>query len=188
MDIYFLGLTSVRLRGKKTTLVVDPFDKETTGIAFEQTQADAVLQTEESPKASLTKVRDYRVVINGPGEYEVGGASILGIPIGNVTTYYIKMDGIALLHLGKCERPLTDAEIERYPSIDVVFAPVNRTSANFIAKLEPKIVVPINFTQKSNDAVVSFLSELGKGGIKPQPKLSISKEKLPAEVEAVWLH
>lgn len=193
MDIYFLGLTAVRLRGKKTTLVVDPFNREKTGtlpvgrrVKFDKTEADAVLLTSKNAReTSLSQVQNYRVIVDGPGEYEVGGVSIIGLPVGETTTYYIKMDGVALLHLGALQKPLSESEFEKYPNIDVVFVPASlgKDAADMVAKLEPKVVVPIHF----DDNLTLFLKELGKSDVKPQSRLSITKDKLPQELEVAWL-
>ena len=199
MDIYFLGLSAIRLKGKKTALVIDPFNKEKTGIPFSKTIADAVLLTSQTVYTSTEGVEGFRVQASGPGEYEVGGVSIMGIKAGGVTTYYIKMDGVALLHLGQLKKPLTDSEFDKYPGIDVVFVPVGggssisgKEAAAMIAKLEPKVVVPTYFktdakTKLELDGIEPFLKEIGKEEIKPQPKLSLAKEKLPQELEVVWL-
>lgn len=186
MDIYFLGLTAVRLRGRKTALVIDPFDREKSGIKFEKTEADAVLLTSKNAReTSVSQVQNFRVVIDGPGEYEVGGVSIVGLPVGELTTYYIKMDGIALLHLGALQKPPSESEFEKYPNIDVVFVPVSlgKEAADMVAKLEPKVVIPIHFEENP----AAFLKELGKEEMKPQSKLSLTKDKLPQELEVVWL-
>lgn len=182
MDIYFLGFTAVRLRGKKTSIVIDPFDKEKTGIKFEKTEADAVLLTaKNSPQMSIQQIANSRVVIDGPGEYEVGGVSIVGIAASGLTTYYIKMDGIALLHPGALQKKLSENELDRYPNVDIFFAPPE--GADMVSKLEPKVVIPINF----GDNISRLLKELGKEGTKPATKLSITKDKLPAELEVVVL-
>ena len=185
MDIYFLGFTAVRIRGKRASLVIDPFSKETTGAKFERTEADAILvSTKNSSRTSLVQVSNARVVIDGPGEYEVGGVTILGIPIGNVTTYVIKIDGITGLHLGDITRVLSDSEIEKYPSTDILFVSVGKETPDVIAKLEPKIVIPMEFT---SETLALFLKELGKEGVRRQSKLTITKEKLPSELEVVVL-
>lgn len=192
MDIYFLGLTALRLKGKKTTLVVDPFTKESAKIIpggrqvkFEATEADGVLITSKHVShISADQVNNYRVVIDGPGEYELGGATIVGIPVFDQTTYYVKMDGINLLHLGGLRQSFTDSDLDKFPSIDILFIAVTKEAADIIAKLEPKIVIPLHFDEA---ALALFLKAIGKEGIKPISKLTITKEKLPSEMEVVVL-
>src|SRR5258708_559462 len=120
MDITYLGLSSLRLKGKKTTIIVDPFEKQKAGISFESTEADGVVHT--SKKASYLGsegVKDFRVVIDGPGEYEVGGVGVVGMAMGGITTYYIKIDGIALLVFGALLKKPTDTEVEKFPPVDI---------------------------------------------------------------------
>ena len=184
MDIYFFGLTAVRIRGKKTAIVLDPFSKEKAGKRFEKTEADAILLTSKNTSTtSLDQIENYRVVIDGPGEYEVGGVSINGISMGNATIYAIKMDGIVLLHLGKHDKAFSDSQIEKLPAADIVFTPASKEIADTLAKLEPKIIIPMY----EDGALESFLKEIGKDSIKPQSKLTVTREKLPAEMEVVVL-
>lgn len=175
MDIYFLGQTSVRLKGKKATIVIDCLNKKETG--------DAVLFTKKNIlDSSSYEIGNFRVVIDGPGEYEVGNVGIVGIPINSILAYYIKIDGLTLLHLGTITKVLSDKDIEKLSNADIVF--VRKEAVQLVTKLEPKIVVPIDFNE---DTINLFLKEMGKEEIKPQTKLSITKEKLPSEMEVVWL-
>lgn len=184
MDIYFYGLTAVRIRGKKTAVVIDPFSKEKTGKKFEKVETDAVLLTaKNSPMTSLDQIQNYRVVIDGPGEYEVGGVAIIGIGVSDSTVYALKMDGIVLLHLGKLDISLSDSQIDKLPAADIVFATVGNEMPDIIAKLEPKIIIPMYET----GALGGFLKGIGKEGLKPQAKLTITREKLPGEMEVVVL-
>jgi len=204
MDIAYFGLSSVRLRGKKTTLVIDPFVKEKAGISFETTPADGVLLTSRQKTfLGVGGVKDFRVVIDGAGEYEIGGVSIIGVAAGEGTTYIIKMDGITFLHLGLLGKQLTEQQIDKYPSIDILFVPVGGTEAgtvsakeatDLVAKLEPKLIIPIGFKRKDDTKlslpmapVADFLKEMGKETIAGQSKLTITKEKLPAEPEVIVL-
>jgi L-ascorbate metabolism protein UlaG (beta-lactamase superfamily) len=199
MEISFLGLSALLLQGKKTTLLTDPFEKEKTGIPFGKKEADAILLTVRDAYTSTREVEGFHVLVDGPGEYEVGGISIIGVRGGGITTYCIKMDGITLLDLGPLRKTLTDSEFERYPNIDILFVPVGgRGSINgkdavaMVTKLEPKVVIPIYFQTSEKeklplDGAETFLREMGREGVKPQTKLSLTREKLPAELEVVWL-
>lgn len=61
--------------------------------------------------------------------------------------------------------------------------------------IEPDIVIPMHFgrtdiDQKKFGSLASyhvFLKEIGKEGIVEQPKLVITKDKLPAEMQVVVL-
>ena len=176
MDIYFSDETSIRLKGKKTALVIDPTST---------VEADAILLTQKNLSyVKLDKVKNARVTIAGSGEYEIGGVAIVGVKVGETTTYYVKMDGVALVHLGGITAPLSDSEIDKYPSVDVLFVPVIKGIAEMVTKFEAKVVVPIKY---ENASLTEFFKEMGKDAVNTQPKLSISREKLPAELEIVAL-
>src|SRR3990167_7003347 len=130
MDIYFSDETSIRLKGKKTALVIDPTST---------VEADAILLTQKNLSyVKLDKVKNARVTIAGSGEYEIGGVAIVGVKVGETTTYYVKMDGVALVHLGGITAPLSDSEIDKYPSVDVLFVPVIKGIAEMVTKFEAK--------------------------------------------------
>lgn len=200
MDIYPLGLTSFRLKGKKTTIVIDPFDPTKTGLKTEKVEADAVLLSEKkNPYTSLDSVSNYRVVLDGAGEYEVGGVSIYGTTCDDSTVFTVKIDNVTILHLGKIKKMPNDTFIENASGADVVLVPVGghehsinaKDAAALIAKLEASIVIPMFFAQPKSaielDDVSLFLNEIGKSDTTAQSKLSITKEKVPTELQVVYL-
>ncbi len=60
---------------------------------------------------------------------------------------------------------------------------------------EPKIVIPMHYNTKLHNqkifpdfsGVDVFLKEMGKEDTKPSPKLSVTKDRLPAELTVVVL-
>lgn len=208
MEITHLGHACFKLRGKNVTLLIDPFSEDI-GLKMPKVTADAVLTTHRHPDHhDLSRVSDYRVLIEGPGEYEVGGAQIVGISAfhdtakgqerGKVTLYHIKMDGLSLAHLGDLGDKLNETQIEKLSGVDILMVPVGGTftispgvAAEVVAQIEPKVVIPMHYFVpglKFNLASVdSFLKEMGKEEVKPQPKLVVTKDKLPQEVEVVVL-
>lgn len=208
MEIIHLGHACFRLRGKSATLILDPFS-ETTGLKMPKSSADAVLITHKHPDHSdLSRVEGYRVLIEGPGEYETGGAQIVGISAfhdsdkgkerGKITVYHIEMDGLSLVHLGDLGVKLNESQIEELNGVDILMIPVGglftitpAVAAEVVAQLEPKIVIPMHYFVPGLKfdllPVENFLKEMGKEDVKPQPKLVITKDKLPQEMEVVVL-
>lgn len=147
--------------------------------------------------------------IAGPGEYEISGVNIVGITSfhddkngeerGNNTIYQIIIDDVSIVHLGDLgQKKLSQAQIEALSGCDVLMIPVGgvytieaKDAPDIIASLEAKIVVPMHYKingLKFELAPVSdFMKVMGKEGIEAAPKLSVSAEKLPDELEVALL-
>ncbi|MBI4078699.1 MAG: hypothetical protein HY429_00135 [Candidatus Levybacteria bacterium] len=95
MEITLLAQSSIRIKGKKGTLVVNPSSDIKGKVA-----ADAILLT--IPKAPIVanKLEGSRVTIMGVGEYEVSGIKITGHQSNNAIVYQIAVDQTHVL-LGK---------------------------------------------------------------------------------------
>ena len=61
-----------------------------------------------------------------------------------------------------------------------------------VSQLDPKIVIPMHFKIDSLNAdlegVENFLKEMALGTLEPQPKLSVTKDRLPDEMQVVVLN
>lgn len=169
MDIIPLGLSAFKLKGKKASVICDPYDVETVGLkAIKNATADIVTISHDHPdhnNASLiTPATDGRevVVFNGPGEYEAAGVEITGIATyhdgkngaerGKNTIYSIIIDGITAVHCGDLGHKLTDEQAEIIENVDILLIPIGGTytidanvAAQVIAQLEPSIVVPMHY-------------------------------------------
>lgn len=205
MEITHIGHACFRLRGKTATLVIDPYDPQMVGLKMPKLTADAVLCTHShGDHHYLEAVEEARVVIDGPGEYEVSQATILGIPAshgadrGSVTIYRIQMDGLVLVHLGDLGEKLKSEQLDELNEVDILMVPVGGRftldagqAAEVVAQIEPKIVIPMHYKVEGLAIEIgtkdAFLKEMGKEEVRPQPKLVITKEKLPPEMEVVVL-
>src|SRR3989344_7397522 len=79
MDISYLGHSSFLISGKSSKVVTDPFDPKMVGLKYPKVSAQIVTIShdhEDHNKQEL--VTEVKKVINGPGEYEIEGISILG--------------------------------------------------------------------------------------------------------------
>src|SRR5437764_12751256 len=125
--------------------------------------AEVVTHSHEHDNHTFTQVvRDGAYEIRGPGEYEVAGVSVIGIPTyhdaekgakrGRNTVYLIEIDDVRVCHLGDLGHPLDDADAETVASVDVLLVPVgSRTAINaaqaaeVVRQLEPRYVVPRHY-------------------------------------------
>ncbi len=212
MDITYLGHSSFRLKGKNATVVTDPYD----GIGLKYPKhvtADIVTVSHgHGDHNAVTVVEGTPYVVQGPGEYEVKGVDIVGIGSfhddtkgeerGANTIYRIEVDGVSIVHLGDLGHVPTAAQIEDMGVVHVLLVPVGghytidaKQAVEVINEIEPSIVIPMHYNraeldQKIFEKVESldvFLKAFGKEGVVAQPKLVITKDKIPPEMQLVVL-
>ncbi len=215
MDIYWLGQAAVKLKGKNATILIDPYDPQMVGLKLpKDMSADMVLVTHGHPDHNFTSVttginNEKPMVFTEPGEYEIAGVVVTGVSSfhddsngserGINTIFQLMIDRLNLVHLGDLgQHELTEAQIAQIGEVDILFVPVGgkytidgKGAASIVSQLEPKITIPIHYKIEGSkielDGVEAFLKEMGAEGAVPQPKLSISKDKLPEEPQVVVL-
>lgn len=216
MEITYLGHSSFRIKGKQLIIVTDPYD-EYVGFKMPKVSADIITIShhhkdhDNTPAIIPTTKREEPFIVDGPGEYEIGGISIYGIASfhdraggekrGENTIYVIKIDGLRLVHLGDLGHKLTEEQQEEINGVDILFIPVGGTytiggseAIEVISQVEPLIVIPMHYKtpETSPDfgleqTVSDFLKAVGEEGIKAQENLIISKDNLPPERKIVVL-
>src|SRR5579859_3239225 len=138
MEITYLGHSSFKIKGKSTSVVTDPFDSEMLGMKFTKIDGDIVLISHHHrDHDKIENVTNVKKVIDGPGEYEVAGVSVIGIKTyhddkkgaerGKNTIYVIEIEGLRFLHLGDLGHKLEDFELKEIGTIDILMIPVGGT-------------------------------------------------------------
>lgn len=213
MEITHIGHSSFKIKSPRVTIVTDPFNPKMMGIDFPKVDADIVTISHNHDDHNYKKgVAGEPVCLEGPGEYEVKGVKIFGIPSfhdnekgikrGANTMYHMILDSVSILHCGDLGHLLDDAALDAVGSIDVILIPVGGTytvgpteAVEIISKIEPLLVVPMHYGSSALDEKAfgmlkgfsEFVKEMGKEGVVPQPKLTITKDKLPTELTVVVL-
>ncbi|MEK9143366.1 MAG: MBL fold metallo-hydrolase [Patescibacteria group bacterium] len=214
MDITSLGHSSFKLRGKSATVVTDPFAGMTVGMPFPKHTASDIVTVSHwhDDHNAISVVEGSPFVISGPGEYEIKGVGIVGIGVyhddvkgqkrGKNTIYRIEIDGISFVHLGDLGHELSASEVDSLDGVDVLFVPTGGVytidpaqASKVVHEIEPTIVIPMHYNRPGMNqkifaglvGVDAFLKEMGKTEVAPQPKLSITKDKLPEEMQVVVL-
>ena len=213
MNIKYLGHSSFSVKINGKTIVIDPYDPDVFGFDFPETKADILLLSHKDPETRyLEGVSDYEFLIDSPGEYEIAGAFIYGLPTyhdkeegkerGKNTIYLIEMDGFTVLHLGSLGHELSQTVLEKIGDVDVLLIPVGgnyvidaKTATKVISSLEPGIVVPMHYhTEESKydkelDKLEDFLEEMGiEKDIKKKSELKLkAASRVPDETEVVVL-
>lgn len=104
-----------------------------------------------------------------------------------------------IVHLGDLgQSKLTEQQIAEIGQTDILLIPVGsiytidaEAASDIVSQLEPKIIIPMHYKIEGLkfelDGVDKFLKEMGAENIVPQPKFSISQDKLPEEPQVILL-
>ncbi len=210
MEIWHLGFGSFRIRTKKGIIVTDPYDQKT-GLKMPKVEANLVtISRPESLHNNSQAVEKNPFVISAPGEYEIGGINILGLPSypdngqkgekSDNTIYLIHTGGVRIGHLGQLNHPLNKESLSLLDSPDILFLPLGeetgltaKYAAEITRQIEPKIIFPIHYIKENGqlpldqvEPISKFLKEAGNTPI-IKPKLIIGKSSLVGEEKKVVL-
>ena len=207
MDVTWLGHGCFRLRGRSAAVVTDPYPPAI-GLKLSRLDADLVTVSHEHENHNYTQVVRDAYEIRGPGEYEVAGVSVIGVPTfhdaekgakhGRNTVYLIEIDDVRICHLGDLGHALEDAEAEAIASPDVLLIPVGghtainaAQAAEVVRQLEPRFVVPMHYAipglKLQLDTLDRFLKEMAVTSSEPQVKLSVQASSGEYETKVVVL-
>ncbi|MFH1381943.1 MAG: MBL fold metallo-hydrolase [Chloroflexota bacterium] len=208
MDISWLGHSCFKIQGNEVTVITDPYSPDL-GYSLDTPTARIVTVSHQHPGHSFVQgIGGEPRLVTGPGEYEISNVLILGLASfhddeegkqrGKNTIYLLEIDGITVCHLGDLGHMLTTEQAGDLGSIDILLLPVGGVStigatlaAQVVRRLEPKIVVPMHYRTKTLkrelEPVERFLGEMGIKTDLPQPKLSITKSKLPETTQVILL-
>lgn len=193
-DIEYKGGNGVVIATKKTTVVIDP-KLSVVGLK-DLSVKDAVELATEARFA--TNDKDTRLLIEGPGEYEIGDFSIRGVrttrhldtasdePIS--TMYRLEVGDVRLAVLGNIADKLEEEQFEALGVVDILIVPVggsgytlDATAAAALTRhIDPKVVIPVHYADPAikyevpQDTLDTFVKELGA------PTESVSKYKVKA--------
>jgi L-ascorbate metabolism protein UlaG (beta-lactamase superfamily) len=186
MELTFVGLSCVRLRGRDVEVVVDPIPPGSSSRP-PRVNPDIVVRTEGDGDLSLLRAAEGRPQeVSGPGEYELRGVSVVGVAAGDTTIMRVEVDDVRVCALGRLRRQLAEHEIDALGHVDVLAVPVGggdaleaQAAARLVNALEPAIVVPVRYAVAGlagdYDPVDRFAKEMGLAeGWAPQPKLNLT--------------
>jgi len=215
MTITYLGHSCFKLKGKRGTVILDPYSAKV-GFPFPTTSADVVTISHDhydhnfSSGISGTARRPQPFLITQAGEYEVGGISVFGITThhddksgterGINIVYTVLIDELRICHLGDLGHLLSNEQIEEIGEVDVLLCPVggevtidSATAVKVIHQLEPSIVIPMHYKTSQHSSDFANLQSLANFtqayGMEPMPvgKLELSSAQLPEETELMVL-
>ena|SRR5690349_17842178 len=214
MEITWYGHSCFRLTERNyATVVTDPFDSKAIGYDALKLRSDIVTVSHDAPGHNNTDaVKGTSHLIDGPGEFEIGGVFITGVQSDSTssgkkkskesaprnTIYVFDYDGITVAHLGDLQQTPTQSEIESLGTVNVVLVPVGggnglnaAKAAEIISLIEPNMVIPMHYatpaTKLSLDPLNKFIKEMGLSKPETQSSLKVTRSALPSETHVVVL-
>jgi len=205
MDVQFYGANCVALSYKGTRLVVDDNLAGLGGKAVLKNDDVALFTGAHDTPANLS----LKLLVDQPGEYEVGPFSILGVAAQShidesglaATMYKIMADDITLLFTGHVSADITDAQLEASGPVDVLFVPVGGNgytldpvgALKLIKEIEPKLVIPTHYADKGlnyqvpQQSLEQALKELAMEPAQRTPKLKLKPADLTETTQLIVL-
>lgn len=198
MQIHYFGLSSFKFQTKEATVISDPFDKES-GLTPPRGNADIIVLSEKANKlySATSGISGQPFLVDDPGEYDLKGVTITGIPLKQdegryVTVELIETEDIRVLNLSHIrEFTMKQDDLQDLGEIDILIIPVGGNSVmtakdavKVVNEVEPKIVIPSHYSTEGlklpYEKIEVFVKEMG-GKSENMDKLLIKKKDLIGE-------
>jgi L-ascorbate metabolism protein UlaG (beta-lactamase superfamily) len=209
MEITWYGQTCFRLSERGlATVVTDPYPPDV-GLTFPRPRAHIVTVSYDDPQCRYTSgVRGPFKLLDGPGEYEIGGVFITGITTfadgkqgasrGLNTIFTFNVNNLTVCHLGRLGHVPTQSQVEDLGAVDVLLAPVGgggslspAQASEVISLFEPSLVIPMYYKVQGLEVKLGtrsrFLKEMGLEKVDSQEMLKVNRASLSEETQVVVL-
>lgn len=205
VDIQWHGGGWFRLRGGQGTVITDPLADDARRRAA--LRADIVVFSHPVQKSRALASSEEAFVIDSPGEYEIRGIFVIGVPFGRrgqggpdavfSIAYTITLDDVSICYLPAVDQQPTQSQIDALGNVDVLIVPISggtslnaAQAAEVVRLVDPAIVIPSHPRPTGTgdgDAVTRFCQELGATGLEPQETLRVVAGRLPEGPQVVLL-
>ncbi|HSW97159.1 MAG TPA: hypothetical protein VLF89_05020 [Candidatus Saccharimonadales bacterium] len=173
MEITTLSESAVKVKGKQATFAINPITSKT-----KITASAAVFFERLTTALDLKHFEEEPLVIQGPGEYEVGGIKFSGNRVGELFTYRITVDGLDILSAKTSSLPKSKEATE----YDILLLEAdNLADQSVITALNASVI--IFYGEKKEENAKAMGREEGSA----VSKFSVTREKLPTETQIVTL-
>lgn len=189
MHIYWHGMSCVKLQSDDVQVLINPF--QDSGISMPKLKVDVVLSTnmDDDMANNVDRLQGDPFVISNPGEYEVQGVFVYGVPHGTGSYFLVEAEGITVAHLGTSTEELTTEQLKRLEGADILFVPVTGGDAkkynSIISSIEPRVVIPMQYNtpkvKAKLDTIDAFAKEFGLNDTSGEKKVIIKKKDLPVD-------
>ena len=191
------------------TLVIDPHDGASIGIAPPKAKADIVLITHEHFDHNQSRIVSKEDAIVVKESRNIDGIEIKtfkayhdkeeGRKRGEINMFKIKYDFLTLLHVGDLGHILSEKNIEEIGKLDILFIPVGgvftidaKEAFELSDKIDTKIIIPMHYKIEGLslpiERIDNFIEFVGKKfPIRHVAnEIEIEKEDIPDKKE-IWI-
>lgn len=179
-ELEYKGGNAVIIASKKLTIAIDPLVSPM-GLKDPKMNSLVELLTEDRFKIDDPEAR---LIINGPGEYEVGDFTIRGMAASRfiddentekrATIYRLEQGDISVGVIGNIGAKLSEEQLESIGIVDILIVPVGgaitldpTSAAAVVRSVEPKMVIPVHYHDPAlkyempQEELETFVRELG---------------------------
>jgi len=220
MEITYLGHSSFKLKNKEgMVLIMDPFDHDYVGLPYAKDVADVLTishdHKDHNERAMVTGPvkREKTFVIDVEGEYEIGGVEITAIKTfhdktdgterGKNLIMLVRMDEMTVCHLGDLGHKLSESQVEKLGSVDVLLIPVGgvytidgQDAVDIIKEVQPSLVIPMHYKtagMKEDFGNLSTLEQFidkSKLAVMGEPghKIKIEESTMPEDTQILVMN
>ncbi|OGL34266.1 hypothetical protein A3F64_00540 [Candidatus Saccharibacteria bacterium RIFCSPHIGHO2_12_FULL_42_8] len=197
MEIEYKGGNGLTIKSSLINITIDP---KISLIGLKDIKVTDTLEI--VTETGLAIDDDQKILIDGPGEYEVSRVSVKGIAAKKYkdesgtkfTIYRLEISGFRVAILGHCTETLDESQLEAVGIVDILVIPVGgnsytldaHQSAKLVNQIDPRIVIPAHYADKAikydvdQDDLTGFLKELGAQEHEVVEKLKLKNGVVPA--------
>lgn len=191
MEIQFKGESCFTLKNDKgTQIIINPSSE------LKDISAKIVTISEGPNNSNIEGIGGNPQILNWPGEYEIDGIAITGIPtndnkkIKENTVFKFLVDHIRVCHMGSFNIKATGNIIDKIGNVDILIIPVGgedsinaEQAKEIIEEIDPRIIIPMNYQNNGDEAqkgtLQEFLKKMGNTEIQAIDSYRIARSQLP---------
>lgn len=173
MDVILLNENTLKIKGKNASIIINP------STSTSKTEADGIILLKGDLSFNPDKIEGSRIIIKGPGEYEVSGVKISTTRVEGDQVARVDVDNVKVLignglAIEKIHDKIEEAQV-------VVINSDEEFNHSILTSLEPNVLLV--YGAKRTEVAKS----LGKDEAISASKYSTASDKLPAEMEVILL-
>lgn len=194
-EIEYKGGNGIVIATKKTTALIDP---KLSLVGLKDLIVKDAVEIATEPRF-VVNGKDSQLVIEGPGDYELGDFSVSGISATRhldteadekiSTIYRIEVGEARIALVGNIAPKLSEEQLESLGVVDILILPIGgngytldaTSAAGIVRQVDPKVVIPTSYADGAlkyevpQDALETFTKELGA------PVETVAKYKVKTE-------